>query len=201
MSIFKAVKKGDINEVETYLAIGTNIDVKDELGYTILHHAASNGHHNLVKNLLEHHHPNINSKDLRGNTALMLAAISNKELVVLELLQHRADPNISNKFGNTPLHAAAENCNLNIVQLLVLNKADLNSVSVFNRSIMHSAALGIINNGENWELIKWLVKHNVSPWIKDEDGISVSDVFYERDHSYASHYEKLIGESIPIDSH
>lgn len=193
-SIFDAAQKGDIGAVEYYLTNGVKVDDIDEFGDTILHHAATNGHGDLIQDLLENHKPNINVLDADGNTPLMIAAIFNKEEVVKVLLEHNADTHIANIRGSTPAHAAAANSNLGVLELLKEHGADLKAVNDFGWTVMHSAAKGITTKAEKWEMIKWLLENGVEHEGKDHDGISVSDVFRQKDWSYAEHYKELVGE-------
>jgi len=95
------------------------------------------------------------------------------------------------------IHFAAEQNNLEILKLLVNNpwreqKGDINIVNKHNWSVLHGAALGIINEKEDWEIIKWLLEKGASTDIEDSNDFSVRDVFAQKDWSYATHYDELL---------
>lgn len=60
----------------------------------------------------------IDSRDSSGRTALLLAVLSGRDVVVSALLARGADPNISDAYGETPLHAAIAANRTEIVQEL-----------------------------------------------------------------------------------
>jgi ankyrin repeat protein len=95
----------------------------------------------------------IDSKDVRQQTALMHAIFKRQPEVVLNLLENGADPNIQDIFGQTALiYAAAEN-RIAEIDLLLEHGADVNKMtietvptklSVFGsvNALMVAAALG-----------------------------------------------------------
>ena len=70
--IFKAAKKGNLNDVKLAVRIGANINKTDEFGNTPLHWASLKGHLKIVKFLVENG-ADINKKNKRGDTPLSLA--------------------------------------------------------------------------------------------------------------------------------
>lgn len=75
---------------------------------------------------------NIDAKDSKGNTALMLASWQEREQsaeVVELLLSNGADPNIVNVEGCTALHNAAQTGHTYVVQLLVDRGADCHAIN------------------------------------------------------------------------
>ena len=72
---------------------------------------------------------NINDKDICGYTALMWAAINNRECIVSFLIDKGADINMKNNNGDTALMIAAIHNRESIVSLLIDKGADINMIN------------------------------------------------------------------------
>ena len=83
----------------------THSDHSDAHGWTLLHHAASEGKKEVVAFLIEHG-AHVNLTTNLGDTALHLAAPKNYCPTVRILLAHGADATIKNRDGKTPLDVA-----------------------------------------------------------------------------------------------
>jgi hypothetical protein len=60
---------------------------------------------------------------------------------------------------------------------------------------LHSAASGVINEKEDWEIIKWLLWQGVTRDSSEEkDGLTVRQVFLQKDYFYAKIYDNLLDE-------
>ena len=195
MNIFKAATKGDLGIALTFIKEGKiDINHTDENGRTVLHYAALTGNLEMVKTLIKFN-AKIDAKDNYNITPLWLTTIFCHTNVVIELLKYGANPNSKNQMGNSILHIAASNNSLAIVKLLIEYGGDVNAVNNFNWSVLHSAAFGIIIETEtNWEVIEYLLKHNVNILVKDQDNNSVRDIFHQEDYSYIKHYDNLVKE-------
>ncbi|XP_066942511.1 ankyrin repeat and SAM domain-containing protein 1A-like isoform X18 [Macrobrachium rosenbergii] len=105
---------------------GPGANVQDASGYTALHHAALNGHKDVVSLLLAHE-ASTNVQDFKGSTPLHLAAWAGHVEVVRALLQQGPSiPNVNhqNKGGETALHCAAQYGHTEAAQLLVARGGD-----------------------------------------------------------------------------
>lgn len=104
----------DVNTVDPYT------------GKTPLMNAASIGHTEVAKKLIEHG-ADVNAKDDTGATPLMLAAaFGHKETAEL-LLDKGADVNITDNTGATPLMLAAAFGDKDTAELLIDKGADINA--------------------------------------------------------------------------
>lgn len=98
--------------VKVLLALGSNINERDQHGYTPLLLAAMMGNILTVQVLLAHR-ADINANNRNGDTAILLAAHHGHVFIVQVLLNAGADVtaganiNKANLFGNTALHMAA----------------------------------------------------------------------------------------------
>jgi ankyrin repeat protein len=132
-ALYLAAQSGRCSVMSSLLHAEAQIDTKSSTG-TALHVAATNGHVEVVRLLLE---KNADSK-LRlddGRTALHLAAAYNHESVAEVLVSHnkhllRATDNVD----STPLHMAVIYCHQTMVEFLLQMDADPNTRDVYCRS-------------------------------------------------------------------
>lgn len=112
-AIHVAAMHGLPKMLNTLLALGVDLLIKDENNYTALHYAASRGHQNTLL-LLLHAGAEINALSNDKNSALSVAALNGHSNCVKALLYYcdhmnvRIDRNAQNKFGDTALHLAAK---------------------------------------------------------------------------------------------
>jgi ankyrin repeat protein len=116
--LFKAVRSGDVAKVRELLRKRANSNIKDELGWTLLHYAAANGYADVAKLLLEYG-ADMNARDASGWTPLHIAAANGYMDVAILLLEHGANVNARDEHGWTPLHEAAYRGHLDVVKLLL----------------------------------------------------------------------------------
>ncbi|CAG9819940.1 unnamed protein product [Phaedon cochleariae] len=104
---------------------GPGANVQDSSGYSCLHHAALNGHKEIVKLLLDHD-ASTNIVDSKGSSPLHLAAWSGNVEIVRLLLSGPAicNVNLTTKDDETALHCAAQYGHTNVVSLLLQHACD-----------------------------------------------------------------------------
>lgn len=122
---------------------GSDVNFKDQIGRTPLLWAATNGHYELVKMLLENG-ASVSVFNNRGRTALHLA-IDSSELTIMEdimrlLLHHQANTRATSDGGWTPLHNAAQKGLTSIVGLLLDAGANVNARLSNGMTALHWAA-------------------------------------------------------------
>ncbi len=119
-----ALDKDDV--VKALIDHGANVNITDNYGSTPLISAvADQGHLKTVQALLSAPQIDINTKNIYGANALLLAAALGKDDVVKALITHGANVNITDNYGWTPLMVAAEKGHLTSVQAL-LNAHSIN---------------------------------------------------------------------------
>ncbi|CAH0382945.1 unnamed protein product [Bemisia tabaci] len=105
---------------------GPGANVQDASGYSCLHHAALNGHADIVELLLTHEaSPNI--VDNKGSSPIHLAAWSgNLEIVRLLLCHGPSVPNVNltTQDNETALHCAAQYGHTSVVNILLEHNCD-----------------------------------------------------------------------------
>jgi len=104
-ALLDAAQRGDLEKVKQCLAQGANPTCYDDRGYTPLHLAARQGHHDIALALLERG-ADSNVRDYFRYTPLHMAARYGHRDVVRILLQHGANPNLPAWMNRTPLHEA-----------------------------------------------------------------------------------------------
>lgn len=125
-AVLGAAAKGDMNAVRALVAQGTDVDTKDEKGWTPLVLAAWNGHAEVTKFLLSAGARVDGRTDLSA-TALMAAAEKGDAETVKVLLAAGANVNAQTHLGGTALMFAAWNGHTEAVKLLVAAGADVNA--------------------------------------------------------------------------
>ena len=119
-SLFEACVDGDKICVQNHIQKENyDINEKDENGSTPLHCSSENGHHEIVKYLLEIG-ANPEMKDKKGRTPLHLASQNGHKKVVDILIKRKVNPNHQEIInGSTAMHLAASKGHLEIVNFLL----------------------------------------------------------------------------------
>jgi hypothetical protein len=120
---------GSFDAVTLLASAGTDLSRCTAYRETPLHLAARKNRPSTVAMLLNNAAPP-NSQDLRGNTALHLAAGKGyHEVVSLLLARPNIELNAPNKEGLTPLHIAVESGFINVVQVSKLCRSHWHELS------------------------------------------------------------------------
>ncbi|MBY4829218.1 ankyrin repeat domain-containing protein [Burkholderia dolosa] len=101
-ALMLASLNGDVGLVKLLIDKGAEVSKK---GWAPLHYAATNGHDDVVKVLLDHD-AYIDTASPNGTTPLMMAARGNHASTVNLLLDQGADPQVKNQLGLTALDFA-----------------------------------------------------------------------------------------------
>lgn len=99
--LFSAAKAGDIEAVEDFVAIGKDVNAKDEGGRTPLHYAVAFDHAAIVNELLSAG-ALMTATDAEGNTPLHYAAGYGRAALVETLVAAGANGGAENAKGQTP---------------------------------------------------------------------------------------------------
>ena len=147
-----------------------DVNVKDNTGYTPLHHAAHKGHTDIVRYLVENSNCDVNVKDNTGYTPLHYAAREGHIDIVRWLVENsNCDVNVKDSTGYTLLHHAAHKGHTDIVRYLVENNnCDVNVKDNSGYTPLHHAA-----RERHIDIVRWLVENSncdVDVNVKDNTG-------------------------------
>ncbi|MDC0319419.1 ankyrin repeat domain-containing protein, partial [Verrucomicrobia bacterium] len=168
ISIHDAAYKGNIEAVKQHLAAGTDVNAKDEDGWTSLNRAALKGHKEIVE-LLIAEGADVNAKDKDGWTLLHLTAYNGHKDIVELLITNGADVNAKTKGGVTPLSNAAYFGHKEVAELLIAEGADVNAKDIEGKTALYTAMLH-----ELTEFVAFLRKHGGKSGANDSILIAAS---------------------------
>lgn len=170
--LYVAAGHGQLRAVMTLVEAGADmVDGRDPndvpLNHTAsnsLHIAATNGHKEVVRFLLQ----SGADKELRtriGRTPVHCAASHGMYWTALELMEHGADIEAKCAHGNRPLHLSAGGGKLDIMRLLLSSGADIEAKNNSGDRPLHAAAWN-----ENHEAVKVLLLNGADIEAKNNLG-------------------------------
>lgn len=197
----------DTREIESLIADGADVNIRDTHRFTPLMIAAWGGCPQAVK-ILADHGANIDLESDEGKTALMQAASWGCAECVQVLLDHGASVNLVDQEGTTALILAADHDQIQILKLLIDHGADVNATTKYKETALRKATrrnyVGtvtlLINHGANVdsrdesgttalmdaarsadiEMVKTLIDHGANVHAQDHFGETVWDQAQER---------------------
>ncbi len=132
-------------------------------GRTALWYACSKGDFNLVQQLVERFHANINQCGV-----LIVAAQNGYQNIVEYLLSNGCDPNRCTKnYNEQALHAAARRNHLGIVKALLKHGADPHILDRYWRTALHYAI-----HKRHIDIAKLLIHHHAGRFFMDSTGFT-----------------------------
>ena len=198
---YAAGQANKFDEVKNLLNSGVDINVKDDIGWTPLHHAIGHDRKPIVEFLISNG-ANVNAVNNSGFPPMITALHrrnNNQLSYVVSLLANGADPNLLQKpDGWTPLLVACgNNIQLEIIKLLIAYGADVNaknnndgqnplhktqSVQVAEALLKEGADINAVDNfgrtalwSDNHEKVKYLLLNGADPNQEDIYGKSLAD--------------------------
>ena len=110
--------------------------------------------------------PDINFKDKKGNTALMLACYTKNIHIVKLLIEANAKINTTDYKGNTALMIACSYGCLDIVKILVENNAKIDDTNIHT----YTTALMCASSNGYTDIVKYLIEKDVNLDSQAKDG-------------------------------
>uniref|UniRef100_J3NEQ7 Uncharacterized protein n=1 Tax=Oryza brachyantha TaxID=4533 RepID=J3NEQ7_ORYBR len=140
--------------------LAKNLDlrgVKSKDGLNALHFAASHGHLECCKFLVEESGLDVNSVGHKGETPVFCAAIDGSVRVFRYVLDRGGDPARPHDRGSTPLHCAADHGHDEAVRLLLSQRVHVDPLN-YRGAPLHLAA----SKGQD-KALKVLLEHGADP--------------------------------------
>ncbi|XP_064089070.1 ankyrin-1-like isoform X2 [Macrobrachium nipponense] len=135
-----ALLSGKVEDLESALNDGGDVNKSTSKYVTPLHVAAAKGSLSLVQVLLNRQATNVEAVDNDGYTPLMVASLRGHIDVVEKLIAFRAKPNNESHEGETALHLAVIHDNQSVVRSLLDNGASINKRTKDGSTPLHLAA-------------------------------------------------------------
>ena len=146
-TLFLAAEMGMKEIIESAIAKGIDLNVKDDDGTTALWYAKDKGHTEIAELLQKH-----GAKEEAPKTLLHRAVTKGDIEQVKSIIEKGADVNLRDKNGQTPLHLSARQGQRDIAELLLTNGADINAKNKWDRTPMDIA----VDRGHN-EIVELLI--------------------------------------------
>ena len=172
VSIHDAATKGNIEAVKQHLDAGADVELKCvNCGGTVLRHAVSGGHIEIVE-LLVSKDADVNAKTEEGESPLHLAANRGHKEIIELLIARGADVDAKGDSGRTPLHVAAQKGHKEIIELLIAKGADVDAKGGWKEGtpLLYAATYG------HKEVVELLIAKGADVNAKDDDGETPLDV-------------------------
>lgn len=160
-------------QVKSYVTVNTCND----LGISVLHVAAMNGHIEMADFLIDKG-ADVNATDHMGLTPLLIAAQRGYQKLVMLFLHHSKSVNAIDKKKNTALHWSSLNGHVECVKALIYigengKDIELNATNDASQTPLHMAA--------TWgyeDIVSILLEHGASPSIRDRKNQNATDVVH-----------------------
>ena len=173
-----AAQKGSYELMNYFIAKGTDVLLKTKDGANCLHIAASNGHLNLCKTLINEINFDVNIADDKGWTALHCSAQSGNDELFGFIADKGTNIFLKTKGGQNCLHIAASRGHFNLCKTLI-EKINFNVHMVDNKKW---AALHYAAQSGNYELMKYFIAKGTDVFLKTEDGVNCFNIAASNGH-------------------
>jgi ankyrin repeat protein len=168
---FMAVKQDTPNPIQNLLRRGFDPNTVDPGGQTGLFIALREPSPKVAQVLIDWPKTDVNRLNGKGESALMLAALTDQQDLAEKLIKKGADVN---KTGWTPLHYAATKGHLAIISLLLEQHAYIDAESPNGTTpLMMAAMYGTA------AAVKLLLQEGADPQLKNQQGLTALE-FAER---------------------
>jgi len=175
---FRAVRADNASGVRSLLQRGFDPNTRDERGMTGLLIALREPSPKVIQALLESPQTNVELRNSKDESPLMLAAIKGQKDLVEQFIKRDADVN---KPGWTPLHYAATSGNVEIMRLLLDNYAFIDAQSPNGTTpLMMAAMYG------STDAVKLLLAEGADTAMKNQLGMTAVDFANQANRSEAA---------------
>ncbi len=188
--LHKAVEAGDVEQVQSLISGGADVNARNWSGNTPLHQALRKGDKHIAEVLVVNG-ADVNAKNRSGNTPLHYVAAgrtppyrlhylasSNNTLPQSTIRSERkdaaelliaegADVNIKAKNGDTPLHFAARRGNMDVAEVLIVKGADVNAKDEDGYTPLHET----VDARQHCDFVELLITNGADINAKNKDGV------------------------------
>lgn len=167
--VLYAVEEGDLELLDTFLALSADPEITDKEQNSLLHLAIKKNDNALFEKVftLPGAETMLNSRNASLETPLMLAIKENATAFITPLLDKGANPNIADRSKATPLMVAARNNNIKLISQLLEKGAEVNVMDVQGKTPL---IYGIEHN--NPEMVDLLLQAGADPNLTKEEGFT-----------------------------
>ena len=109
---------GHLQALDTLLQIGADACAMDNKGSNAFMGVAFKGHNHVAQWLLDNTSCAVNHRNYAGQTALMMASLFGREVIIKQLLEHGADADLKDHQGNTSAKLAQAQGLNHIVEII-----------------------------------------------------------------------------------
>jgi ankyrin repeat protein len=167
--LHRACCSGRLKDVSFLLSQGADDSRLDNEGFTALHRAVLGNFGKVVEELVSRisRQEDLNIRDPKGNTALVLATLKGNESMVQTLLYHQASCETSDSNGVTAIHHAVGLGLNEILRLMMPKASNINFPDKRGYSALHHA---VMSDKSNARTIDILVAGGADLNAKADDG-------------------------------
>lgn len=168
---FRAIQDQELKEIKRYITHGQNVHVTNRRGRSALMMATYNHHIELVQLLIEAGADVNQQDDLKNTPYLYAAAEGYTEL--LELMNGKVNPYITNRYGASGLISACERGSVDAVEWILKHTAsDVDHINNLGWTALLEAIILGDGSGNYQQIIKLLLDAGANANIADKDGVT-----------------------------
>jgi ankyrin repeat protein len=179
---------GDLAKVKRLIQEGSDVDRKDEWGWTALYWAMR-GNQKEVAEFLIAEGANVNAKGEKGLIPLHLAVTNNQKKLIDMLIDKGANVNVKGEKDQTPLHLAIEHNQKDFVEVLTAKGADVNAKDNWDWTPLHGAIYSSKDTSEIKAIVELLIARGAK--VNARDGAKRTPLWYARKEGYSEIVELL----------
>jgi ankyrin repeat protein len=188
LNLFIAAWSGDLPTAKRLTQEESDVDRKDEWGWTALYWAMR-GKQKEVAEFLIAEGANVNIKGEKDLTPLHLAITNNQKELIETLIARGADVNAKGEKDQTPLHLAIEHNQKKLAETLIAKGADVNAKDNWNWTLLHGAIYSSKDTTEIKAMVELLIARGAN--VNSRDGDNRTPLWYARKEGYSEIVELL----------
>lgn len=198
-TIFKAVNLGNLHLLEKLISEGVDPKCKDQVNRTLLHHAAQNGHDDIIKKLIENYQVDVDAVDKYGFSALHLACeyTSKSNLAIVKrLVSYGANIHQKSLTGLSVLYFACQKGQLDLVEYLIKEGANIHVADSEGTTPLYQACYN-----RHFDVVKLLLKNgadiNAVNWFGTPLYRTICDLDYVQNREQTKQMVQLLWDHQP----